>query len=242
MIPYLEINNISDWKHYLGSGTGELNLGQSYQNIKITGEVDFSDMTSSSLTNYLNVKAAKVQATEEGKITNLTYTASRAGETIFADISGDMNGLAFEKVTLDVSSYGGSSIGLIGHLQGNGADLSFTDITVNAGTATEVGCIGTMEGSLTRINLHNINVRGRGDYIGGLAGLARGEISDVTMSGDVSGTAANTVYGSNVINDGNSQGTGGLIGIPYGPMENVEVTGTHGQRLPESRRRQRLYQ
>ena len=227
MIPYLEINNISDWKHYLGSGTGELNLGQSYQNIKITGEVDFSDMTSSSLTNYLNVKAAKVQATEEGKITNLTYTASRAGETIFADISGDMNGLAFEKVTLDVSSYGGSSIGLIGHLQGNGADLSFTDITVNAGTATEVGCIGTMEGSLTRINLHNINVRGRGDYIGGLAGLARGEISDVTMSGDVSGTAANTVYGSNVINDGNSQGTGGLIGIPYGPMENVEVTGTH---------------
>ena len=59
-------------------------------------------------------------------------------------------------MSLDVSSYGGSSIGIIGHLQGNGEKLKFTNITVKAGAATEVGAIGTTEGALTDITLHNI--------------------------------------------------------------------------------------
>lgn len=227
--PYLVIHNISEWKEYLGSGLGEKNLGQSYQNIKIDGTVDFSGMSNASLENYLNVKAAKVQATVGSTLKGLRYKASRAGEAVFADISGDLKGLAFEDMNLDVSDYGGSSIGLVGHLQGNGSELSFKEITIKGGAATEVGCIGTVEGTLTDIALHNINVTARGHYIGGLAGLARGAMTNVTLTGDLtydegSGT---TTYGSNIINEGNYRGTGGLIGIASGAFENIKVSGTH---------------
>ena len=227
MIPYLEIHNISEWKQYLGSGAGEQNLGQSYQNIKIAGTVDFSGMNNQELSGYLNIKAAKVQATEGSKLTGLTYKASRAGEAVFADISGDLNGLAFEQMTLDTSSYGGTGVGLVAQLQGSASGLSFTDITVKAGAATEVGCIGTVEGSMTDITLHNINVTARGQYIGGLTGLARGTVTNVTLTGDLTYDGTNTTYGTNIINEGNYQVTGGLIGMPYGAFENIKVTGTH---------------
>lgn len=226
-IPYLEIHNIEEWRHYLGSNTGELNLGQSYQNIRIAGEVNFAGLTSTQLRNYLNIRAAKVTSTEEGKLVNLTYSAARAGEAVFADISGNLDSLTFENMSLDVSSYGGSSIGIIGHLQGSGENLAFTDITVKAGAATEVGTIGTTEGTLTDITLHNINVTASGNYVGGLTGVSRGDISNITMTGDVGGTAANPTYGTNIINTGNYQGTGGLVGAPYAAFENIYVSGTH---------------
>lgn len=226
-IPYLEIHNIEEWKQYLGSNADERNLGQRYQNIRIAGEVNFAGLTSTQLRNYLNVRAAKVTATEAGKLTNLTYSAARAGEAVFADISGDLDSLAFENMSLDVSSYGGSSIGIIGHLQGNGEKLKFTNITVKAGAATEVGTIGTTEGTLTDITLHNINVTASGDYVGGLTGVSRGNISNVTLTGDVGGTAANPTYGTNVINIGSYLGTGGLVGAPYAAFEKISVSGTH---------------
>ena len=132
-------------------------------------------------------------------------------------------------MTLDLSSYGGSSVGLIGHLQGSGSDLNFTNITIKGGAATEAGCIGTTEGSLTGITLHNIKVTARGQYIGGLTGLARGTVADVTLTGDVTydESSGNTTYGSEVINEGNYEGTGGLIGMPYGALENLKVSGLH---------------
>lgn len=222
-IPYLEIHNIEEWKQYLGSN----DLGQRYQNIRIAGEVNFAGLTSTQLRNYLNVRAAKVTATEAGKLTNLTYSAARAGEAVFADISGNLDSLAFENMSLDVSSYGGSSIGIIGHLQGNGEKLKFTNITVKAGAATEVGTIGTTEGTLTDITLHNINVTASGDYVGGLTGVSRGKISNVTLTGDVGGTAANPTYGTNIINIGSYLGTGGLVGAPYAAFEKISVSGTH---------------
>ena len=227
--PYLVIHNISEWKKYLGSGSDEANLGQSFQNIEIDGTVDFSDMSSAQLENYLNIKAAKVTATAGSKLTGLDFKAVRAGEAVFADISGNISGLAFEDMTLDLSSYGGSSVGLIGHLQGSGSDLNFTNITIKGGAATEAGCIGTTEGSLTGITLHNIKVTARGQYIGGLTGLARGTVADVTLTGDVTydESSGNTTYGSEVINEGNYEGTGGLIGMPYGALENLKVSGLH---------------
>lgn len=82
--PYLVIHNISEWKKYLGSGSDEANLGQSFQNIEIDGTVDFSDMSSAQLENYLNIKAAKVTATAGSKLTGLDFKAVRAGEAVFA--------------------------------------------------------------------------------------------------------------------------------------------------------------
>lgn len=227
--PYLVIHNIEEWKKYLGSGSNEANLGQSFQNIEIDGTVDFSGLSSAQLENYLNIKAAKVTATAGSKLTGLDFKAVRAGEAVFADISGNISGLTFENMTLDLSSYGGSSVGLVGHLQGSGSDLSFTDITIKGGAATEVGCIGTTEGSLTGITLHNIKVTARGKNIGGLTGLSRGAVSDVTLTGDVTYNAdsGNTTYGSEIINEGNYEGTGGLVGMPYGAFENLKVSGLH---------------
>ena len=103
----------------------------SLQNMKAVSYTHlFSDMSSAQLENYLNIKAAKVTATAGSKLTGLDFKAVRAGEAVFADISGNISGLAFEDMTLDLSSYGGSSVGLIGHLQGSGSDLNFTNITI----------------------------------------------------------------------------------------------------------------
>lgn len=86
-----------------------------------------------------------------------------------------------------------------------------------------------MEGTLTDIALHNINITARGHYIGGLAGLARGAMTNVTLTGDLTYDAGSgtTTYGSNIINEGNYRGTGGLIGIASGAFENIKVSGTH---------------
>ena len=57
--------------------------------------------------------------------------------------------------------------------------------------------------------------------------MSRGNISNVTLTGDVSGTAANPTYGTNIINIGSYLGTGGLVGAPYAAFEKISVSGTH---------------
>lgn len=54
-------------------------------------------------------------------------------------------------------------------------------------------------------------------------------MADVTLTGDVTydESSGNTTYGSEVINEGNYEGTGGLIGMPYGALENLKVSGLH---------------
>lgn len=234
-IPYLVIHNFAEWKEYLGSGANERNLGQSYQNIKIDGGIDFSEgkLSSAAMAGYLNIRAGKVKGTEKAVLKGLDYTASKSSEAVFSDISGSIDQIRFENMTLDASINGGSSIGMIGHLQGNGSGLSFENVTVKGGTASEVGCIGTCEGSLTEITMDNIRVTARGNYIGGLAGLARGDISKVTLEGSdtvytpgADGKEGTADYGSQIVNEASAQGTGGILGIGYGVFSDITVTGT----------------
>lgn len=234
-IPYLVIHNFDEWRTYLGSGTNEQNLGQSYQNIKIDGTVDFSrgSLSQQAMAVYLNIRAGKVKGTDQAVLTGLSYTASKSSEAVFSDISGSIDGIRFENMTLDDSVNGGSSIGMIGHLQGNGSNLTFTNVTVKGGTASEVGCIGTCEGSLTDITMDNIRVTARGNYIGGLAGLVRGDVSNVTLDGSATaytagadGAAGTADYGSQIVNEANAQGTGGICGIGYGVFSDITVKGT----------------
>lgn len=234
-IPYLVIHDFTEWKQYLGSGSGEKALGQSYQNLMIDGTVDFSEgaLSSSAMSGYLNIRAGKVKGTERAVLKNLNYQAAQSGEAVFADITGNIEQVEFKNMTLDVSAHGGSSIGMIGHLQGDASNLKFSGVTVKGGAAAEVGCIGTCEGSITDSTLDNIRISARGNYVGGLAGLVRGKIERVTLSGSNTdytagseGGEGTTVYGSLIENTGNYQGTGGICGIGYDSFVDLTVTGT----------------
>lgn len=232
-VPYLEISNIDEWKHYLGSGSGELGLGQSYQNIAITGTVDFSSLSNAELSGYLSIRAGKLKGAgseaDPAMLTGLDYTARKSGEAVFSDITGAASDITFKNMKLDVSAYGGTNVGLINRLQGNGSGLVFENVTVDAGTASQVGCIGITEGSLDNIRLDNIRITARGDYVGGLTGTVRGSLTNIVLEGtdtDYDRAADTTTYGSQVTVEGSYSNTGGICGIGYGLFADIQVTGT----------------
>lgn len=235
-IPYLEIKNIEDWTKNLGSHEGEGNLGQSYQNILINGTVDFSKIgIGKNVGDYLNIKAAKVRGAKDTAIlTGLNYKASRSGEAVFADISGSMENITFKDMIIDSSQQsGGTNIGLIGTLQGEGSGLKFENITIKTGAATNVGCIGTAGGAVTDITLDNIKISARGNYVGGLVGVANGALTDINLTGSKTKAPAESTekakadsYGSVIEVTGSYNGAGGICGIAYEPFENLTVTGT----------------
>lgn len=237
-VPYLEISDIEDWKYYLGSGSGELGLGQSYQNLAITGTVDFSkgSISVSDMSGYLNIRAGKLKGAgsedNPAMLTGLDYTARKSGEAVFSDITGSASDIAFKDMKLDVSVYGGTNVGLISRLQGSGSGLVFENVEIKAGPASQVGCIGLAESSLDNIWLDNIKITASGDYVGGLTGIVRGDLTNIVLEGSGTdyvpssdGTTGTTTYGSQVTVEGTYSYTGGVCGIGYGLFADIQVTG-----------------
>ncbi|TVQ66828.1 MAG: hypothetical protein EA360_04925 [Balneolaceae bacterium] len=104
-------------------------------------------------------------------------------------------GLGFEPIGSEEQPFTGS-------LSGN--NFSIENLTVNRPDAFYAGLFGVIEGSVSRLTIENAAVTGD-ERAGGVAGLNLGEISDVTVSGNVTGK-----------ND-----TGGITGRNSGRIENA---------------------
>ncbi|MCD8046309.1 MAG: hypothetical protein LUE90_06720 [Clostridiales bacterium] len=244
--PAYEISNIDEWRAFVNAG-----LGQSYQNIRITGDIDFSDVTNDELRTLLNLKVTNVIGVDKdgddiyptiyginfGDSANnasgdsVTYTSYNVA--VFVRVYGELSGLNFENITIDSSTYSYGStnyVGVIGRVYGAVSNLSFSDIeitTKQAGNTGYMGCIGYADSAVSDVTLKGINLTNTTGtvYMGGLVGYAADSVADVSFKEeavlDNSGGTGDYTYSSLLKNNGS---VGGLIGTGSGSLEVSDAT------------------
>lgn len=178
-----KIGNIEEWRQVMKEH------GQDYENIELTGDIDFSGVTQKELLDekLVNLKINSIRGNGH-TMKNFSYTAQADGEAMIKTVSGALEDLNFENMKFSAvdgaKKYGGENVGLIGELNGSASNLSFDKVTVDAPAANQVGCIGSAMGDVKDVKLKDISVNGK-DYTGGLIGILMkgGSIENVTAEG-----------------------------------------------------------
>ncbi|OYR56613.1 PKD domain-containing protein [Halorubrum halodurans] len=118
----------------------------------------------------------------------------------------------------------------------DGDNHTISGLAINRSSRSYIGLFAGSEGTITDVSLTNVDVTGY-DVVGGFVGFNRGEIKNVTVAGEITGsvevgglagyssdgvvtnaTAAGTVSGTNDV--------GGLVGESWETIENVNVSMT----------------
>ena len=183
---YWEIPNYSTWREVMSKH------GQTGENFKITGEIDFENK----VFDYYNLSVNNITGTNENAIIkNVLFTdktdteGNRVGfYNLFANVLSFMNNIKFENIQYDMSTVtsNGNYIGVIGQCT-NIENVSFNNVTItlpNVGFSYG-GVIGYLSGNGKNLDFNNITIRGTTgitrtagqNYIGSIGSLGGGLIN-----------------------------------------------------------------
>lgn len=190
-------------------------------NVEIEGIVDFSllkNINNGKETPVMNVLANNVRGKAGdngiGKIQNLNLTTNSDTRGLFKNIGGGICDLTFENNAIRwKTSQAYDTSGLLGQVAGGMQNCTFIN-TILTGGKNNFGIMATCDGDIENVTATNTYVVAVGDYVGGLAGVLRGDIVKVNVSG-------NDEYPENYTGErgyqvtGNSY-TGGIAGRTYG--------------------------
>ena len=132
--------------------------GQNYENFRITGEIDLSQVSDVPL----NLKINRLVGAGSGHtISNLSYQIQSQGQSLFQVLTGTMENLTFKDMTVTSASSstvsGGENVGLISINQGEIRNTSFENIAITAPSRSQkTGLIGTNMGTVKNVNLKDI--------------------------------------------------------------------------------------
>lgn len=210
---YIDIPDVATWQAVMAERK------DNFENFRITGNLDFGNRTD--LVYNVNVNRIVGNQGAGGEYTvikNISLNFPETGQGFINTINADVSNLRFENINLTNTKSGGSNVGVIGKCFGNVENLEFYNVTVNALSASQVGCLGYISGGkITESRVEKVTVKTTGDYVGGVVG--RAENVNLTKL-----NAKETVI------SGRSQ-VGGLAGrvigtVSYSTAEEVTVTGT----------------
>ena len=247
-----QIKDITEWQEVMKEH------GQEYENIELTGDIDFSGVSQKEIEEegLVNLKLNSIKGNDH-TIKNFTYTAQADGESMIKVLNDSIENVNFEDMNFstvisDSQKYGGTNVGIIGELNGSADKLTFTRVTVNAPTATQVGCIGSAKGTIQNVTLKDLEIHGKSST-GGLIGYFAngGVLKNVTAEGTTKDSTKNYAYYKeqerikatdpkkykdlvtkpkqedyNYVVTGNSD-CGGILGLSYGKLSNLAIRGAY---------------
>lgn len=183
---YWEIPNYSTWKEIMREH------GQTGENFKITGTVDFNN----EIFDYYNLSVNKIIGTNENAIIkNVLFTEKTDTEgnkvgfyNLFANVLSLMSNIKFENIDYDMSTVAtnGNYVGVIGQCT-NIENVSFKKVSItlpNVGL-NYCGVIGYLSGNGINLDFDEISIRGTTgitrtagqNYIGSIGSLSGGLIN-----------------------------------------------------------------
>lgn len=196
---YKGISNAQEWNEFF-SGDGRKYEGQ---NVKITGDVDFS--TVDKIEN--NVVIGKLEADSVKNISNVNITSLNSNSGFIKEIKTRIKNINF---TDSILKGNGNYIGLIDILRGEMDTCTFKNCVVNC-TGDYIGIVSrTIAGSLKNIKLTNVEAIGS-SYVGALCGQA----TSLGQSANIEGTY---IYVT-----GKRDNIGGVFGYTDGIINNVSA-------------------
>lgn len=215
---YREIYSISDWNTFFS----DTRFAQSFENVRIKGDIDFSQGTD----NKWNVRVNRLSGESGGTkyaIKNFSGNFDANSQNLIDQAVTEISDLSFQNITLiTASNRGGNRKGVIGTLQGNISNVDFENIYIDGGTSSYLGCVGQLWGKADGVTLKDITVQGTGNQIGGFVGYANqsSTITNVTL------TASDGKR--NKITSTNKNGTqiGGIVGALEGIGSKLTVNNT----------------
>lgn len=196
---YKGISNAQEWNEFF-AGDGRKYEGQ---NVKITGNVDFSTVN----TIEKNVVIGKLEADSIKNISNINISNLASNSGFIKEIKTKIKNINFVDSNIQGN---GNYIGIIGILRGEMDTCNFKSCEVNC-TGNYIGMISrTIAGSLKNISLTNIKINGS-SYVGGLCGQA----TSLGQSANIEGTY--------VCVTGKGDMVGGVFGYTDGAINNISA-------------------
>ena len=192
------ISNAREWNEFFEEN------GRKYpgQNIKITGNIDFS--TVNKIESKVVVGSMEADSTKTISNVDLTLGASSG---FINEIKTSLKNINFQNCSITGK---GSYIGVIGILRGAASNCNFNNITVNCtGNYDYIGTISRcISGSFNNITISKITCKGR-HFIGGLCG----HTTALGASSNIKGTYIEVTASGNY--------AGGLFGLTQGNITNI---------------------
>ena len=197
---YKSISNAKEWNEFF-AGDGRTYTGQ---NIKITGDIDFS--TVDGIESKVIIGALEADSTKTISNVNLTLSSSSG---FINEIKTNLKNINFENCKIKGN---GSYIGLIGLMRGTTKDCNFTNIEIDCtGNRDYIGIISRcISGSFNNIVISNIKCKGR-NFTGGLCG----HTASLGASSNIKGTYIEITSTGNYV--------GGIFGATQGNITNIEA-------------------
>ncbi len=208
---YKEIYTYEDWQS-IEEGT--------FQNYRLMADIDFSGKTN--IKNNITVNRLEAE-NNVYTLKNIELEFNGVNVGLINNVRTSIKNIGFENIVLANTSGDGEYFGIIATNNGEIANLTFNNISIEASSMDYIGMIGGMtSGNIENIKLKDITLNG-GSYVGGLAG-------DIGLS--TSGEIKNIV-GDNITVDGKGDYVGGIIGHQTGnyieesniSIKNSNITG-----------------
>ncbi|GHU66497.1 hypothetical protein AGMMS49983_16240 [Clostridia bacterium] len=213
-VPYLLIGNVAEWCEQMTADKH----GQSTENIRITGDLDFASntVTADQIKDTINVRVNRLVG-QPGKtaIKNLNLSFGSTGMGFVKYANALLQDLSFQNVSITQTAQGGVRTGIIAECSGTVQRVDFTNIDLKTNGASYAGSIGYMSGIVNDVKLTNIHVDG-----------TRTDTQTIyTYSGSPYGSAGKVVSQQAAANGGQGNYIGGLIGYALdSTITNVRLT------------------
>ena len=193
------ISNAKEWNDFF-SGDGRNYEGQ---NVKITGDIDFSTVSSIEK----NVVIGKLEADSVKTISNVNLSNLSSNNGFIKEIKTSLKNIYFENCSIQGKA---NYIGIISILRGAANNIGFNNIIIDS-TGNYIGIISrNIAGSFNNITLSNIKCKGN-SYTGALCG----QTTSLGNSSNIEG-----IY-INVTSTGNY--AGGIFGYADGTITNLSA-------------------
>lgn len=197
---YKGISTAQEWNEFF-SGDGRTYGGQ---NIKITGNIDFSAVNSIEK----DVVIGKLEADNVKTISGINLKSLGSNSGFIKEIKTKMSNIKFENCSLQGENGGCNGIVLIS--RGEISNCSFDNINLDF-KGSYIGVVSrTIAGSFKNITVNNVQVKGN-TYVGSLCGHA-------TALGTSSGIKGTYISVTATGND-----VGGMFGCTDGRIDNIQT-------------------
>jgi hypothetical protein len=159
-VPYLDIPTAQDWLEKMASDKH----GQTYENIRITGDLDFTALNASlptaadvrvnRLSGMKMVNGAPARPTVKG----IDLTFAQTGMGFVKNVNALLENISFEDITISQTPAGGEYTGIVSKATGTVANLHFEDVYIESNGSSMTGMIGFLRGMALNITLKDIRV------------------------------------------------------------------------------------
>lgn len=199
---YRRISNADEWVSVMSE------YGQNFENFEITNNIDLSQVKQSVIEeqNLVNLKINSLRSSSGSgvgyTVKGLHYNAVAQSEAMIASLSGTMENITFEDISISNRSkaLGGNNVGLIGQNNGTIQNTVFKKIVVDGYSAQNVGCVGQNNGVIDRVTVQDVEItsdQNGAQYVGGMVGYNTGTVTHITAEGTKNGTTYRAHYNGN---------------------------------------------